>query len=113
MQLGRIVSIDGSRTAVGHDRYCSPKEAWCVAKLEGFARALLSLLADQNASSCWMSGSRARGTAGSGGDIDLIVVAPSERPYPEQPLDSLTALLCAGAPADILVYTPEEFRSMP
>ena len=71
--------MDGDRTAAGHNRCCSPKEAGCVANLEGFARALLPLLADQNRSSRWVSGSRGRGTAGSVGDIDPIVVAPSER----------------------------------
>ncbi|MDE0105741.1 MAG: nucleotidyltransferase domain-containing protein [Bryobacterales bacterium] len=104
--------MDGDRAAAGHEEYCSPKEAGSIETLEGFVGALRPLLEKQNASSCWVFGSHARGTAGSLSDIDLIVVAPSKRPFPERPLDYLGALRCAGAPVDILVYTPEEFRSM-
>ena len=45
-------------------------------------------------------------------DIDVIVVAPTERPFVERFRDYLPAFLDAGIGVDLLVYTPEEFTRM-
>lgn len=56
-------------------------------------------------------GSYARGDWGVGSDVDLIaIVARSARPYTERALDfELTGL---PVPADLLVYTEDEWRAL-
>ncbi len=62
--------------------------------------------------SAWLVGSRARGDAAPESDIDVILVAPSERPFVERFRDYLPAILAAGVGVDLLVYTPDEFDLM-
>lgn len=78
--------------------------------VEPFLSALRPLLAEQSARAAWIFGSHARGTAAPESDIDVIVVAPSERPFVDRFRDYLPAILAAGAAIDLVVYTPEEFE---
>lgn len=54
----------------------------------------------------------ARGTASAESDIDIIVVAPTNRPFVERFRDHLPAIVTASVGVDLLVYTPEEFARM-
>ena len=53
-----------------------------------------------------------RWTVAGDSDIDVIVVAPTKRPFVERFRDYLPAILDAGIGVDLLVYTPEEFTRM-
>ena len=57
----------------------------------------------------YLFGSRARGEADAHSDVDLIVVAPSSRPFVERFRDYEALLLGAPIGVDLLVDTPEEF----
>ena len=57
-------------------------------------------------------GSRARGEADAYSDYDLIVIKRTERPFIERLRDMVPYLVQFSHPADILVYTPEEFEQM-
>ena len=81
-------------------------------QLDSFLPALRSLLAAQDAHAAWIFGSYARGTARAESDIDLIVVAPTDRPFVERFRDYLPAIANADVGVDLLVYTPEEFARM-
>ena len=80
--------------------------------LERFLGVLKPLLTDHSAHSAWLVGSRARGDAAPESDIDVIIVAPTDRPFVERFRDYLPAVLAAGVGVDLLVYTPEEFEQM-
>ena len=80
--------------------------------LDRFLGALRPLLDAQDARAAWIFGSQARGTAGAGSDIDVIVVAPTDRPFVDRFRDYLPAIVDAGVGVDLLVYTPEEFARM-
>ena len=80
--------------------------------LRRFLGVLRPLLARNRALSAWIVGSRARGTAAPESDIDVIIVAPSERPFVDRFRDYLPAVLGAGVGVDLLVYTPEEYERM-
>ena len=83
-----------------------------MTQLDGFMGALRPLLDARGAHAAWIFGSHARGTAGADSDIDLIVVAPTERPFVDRFRDYLPAIVGAGVGVDLLVYTPEEFVRM-
>ena len=78
----------------------------------GFLQALRPLLAAQAAHAAWIFGSYARGTESARSDIDVIVVAPTCRPFVERFRDYLPAIANAEIAVDLLVYTPEEFARM-
>lgn len=80
--------------------------------MERFLATLRPLLARNGAVAAWVFGSHATETAGPGSDIDVIVVAPSDRSPVERPKDYLPAVLAAGTGVDIFVYTPEEFERL-
>ena len=80
--------------------------------MELFLTALRPLLATNGAVAAWVFGSHATGSAGPESDIDVIVVAPSDRPVVERPKDYLQAVLAAGKGVDLIVYTPEEFKRL-
>ena len=77
-----------------------------------FLAQLMPLLSRNSVHSAWLVGSRARGDAAPESDIDVILVAPSERPFVERFRDYLPAILAAGVGVDLLVYTPDEFDLM-
>ena len=55
-------------------------------------------------------GSHARGEAGSGSDIDLLIVAPSDRPRWKRTPRLYRLLAGLGVPKDIVWWTPEEIE---
>lgn len=81
-------------------------------QLEDFLGELRLLLVARGAHSAWVFGSCARGTAADESNIDVIVVAPTDRPFVERFRDYLPAIANAGVGVDLLVYTPEEFARM-
>ena len=77
-----------------------------------FLTKLRPLLRQNSARSAWLFGSHARGTAAPESDIDVIVVATTNRIPVERFRDYLPAILEAGVGVDLFVYTPEEFEQM-
>jgi predicted nucleotidyltransferase len=57
-------------------------------------------------------GSRARGEADEYSDYDLIVIKQTQRSFIERLQDMIPYLAAFDHPAQILVYTPEEFERM-
>ena len=57
-------------------------------------------------------GSRARGEADEYSDYDLIVIKCTDRPFLDRLRDIVPYLRQITRPAEILVYTPEEFARM-
>lgn len=57
-------------------------------------------------------GSRARGEQDAHSDYDLVVIKRTDRPFLERLRDMVPFLVEFGRPAEILVYTPEEFDRM-
>ena len=57
-------------------------------------------------------GSRARGEADAYSDYDLMVIKRTDRPFLDRWRDMVPYLRQITRPADILVYTPEEFERM-
>jgi len=57
-------------------------------------------------------GSRARGEADEHSDYDLMVIKRTDRPILDRLCDMVPYLRQITRPADILVYTPEEFARM-
>ena len=55
-------------------------------------------------------GSRARGTARPGSDVDLLIVADSTQPRFKRAARFYGALRDLPVPMDILVFTPQEIR---
>ncbi len=80
--------------------------------VERFLTKLRPLLRNNSARSAWLFGSHALGTAAPESDIDVIVVAPTDRIPVERFRDYLPAILEAGAGVDLFVYTPAEFEQM-
>ena len=80
--------------------------------LEAFPRRLRPLLDAHGARAAWIFGSHARGAAAVESDIDVLVVAPTERSFVERFRDYLPAIANADVGVDLLVYTPEEFAKL-
>lgn len=57
-------------------------------------------------------GSRARGDADDHSDYDLLVIKSTHRPFLDRLRDMVPYLVEFGRPAEILVYTPDEFERM-
>jgi predicted nucleotidyltransferase len=57
-------------------------------------------------------GSRARGDADEYSDYDIIVIKRTERLFLDRLIDMVDYIVEFGRPAEILVYTPEEFQRM-
>lgn len=84
-----------------------------VDPLDAFLGALLPLLREHKARAAYLVGSRARGTADERSDIDVIIIADSDRPETERFKDYLPAILAPFATAvDLTVYTPAEFQRL-
>jgi predicted nucleotidyltransferase len=74
----------------------------------GWIRRLPAILRAHEVHAAFLFGSWARGDSDALSDIDLIVVAPSRRPFVERFRD-YPDLVAAPAGIDLLVYTPAEF----
>jgi predicted nucleotidyltransferase len=83
-----------------------------VNPVESFFAALLPLLRQHRARAAYLIGSRARGHADEHSDIDVIIVAESDRPTVERFKDYLPAIVASTVGVDLFVYTPEEFDRM-
>jgi predicted nucleotidyltransferase len=71
-------------------------------------RRLPALLRRAGVHEAYLFGSWARNDADAHSDVDLMLVAPSRRPFVERFRD-YPALLRGPGALDLLVYTPEEF----
>jgi predicted nucleotidyltransferase len=80
--------------------------------LDRFLAALRPLLEEQGAVKAFLFGSWARGAADRYSDIDVIIVAETERPPVERFRDYLPAIVAARRGVDLFVYTPEEFAAL-
>lgn len=74
--------------------------------------ALRPLLRRHGAKAAYVVGSWARDEADAWSDVDLVIVAPSTRPFVDRFKDYLPAILAAPRPVELFVYTPEEFDRM-
>jgi predicted nucleotidyltransferase len=79
------------------------------AALTRWVRRLPVLLRGYGVREAYLFGSWARDDADALSDVDLMLVAPSTRPFVERFRDYPALLDLPGA-LDLLVYTPEEFR---
>ncbi len=73
---------------------------------------LVQLLRHYDPEQIILFGSRARGDADACSDYDVIVIKHTPRPFLERLRDMVPYLAEFDRPADILVYTPEEFARM-
>lgn len=80
--------------------------------LERFLAVLRPLLRQHRARAAYVIGSRARGTADEHSDIDVIIVAESDRPAIERFKDYLPAIVASPVGVDLFIYTPEEFEQL-
>lgn len=80
--------------------------------LEPLLNALRPLLSEHGAKAAYVVGSWARGEADDWSDVDVVIVAPSNRPAVERFKDYLPAILASPRAVDLFVYTPEEFERM-
>ncbi len=77
-----------------------------------FLDEIVRLLRDYEPERVILFGSRARGDADEHSDYDLIVIKRTTRPFLERMSDMVPYLIAFSRPAEILVYTPEEFERM-
>ncbi len=75
------------------------------------ARAVEKLSASADVKRISLFGSYARKTAGLFTDLDILVIMDSNKPFLERTRD-LYAHLALPVDADILCYTPDEFRRL-
>lgn len=73
---------------------------------------LVALLRHYEPERIILFGSRARGEADPWSDYDVIVIKRTDRPFLERLREMVPYLVEFGRPADVLVYTPEEFEGM-
>jgi len=74
-------------------------------------RRLPAVLRDYGVSEAYLFGSWGRGDPDEYSDIDLIVVAPSQRPFVERFRDYPELWRAAPTGIDLLIYTPDEFAT--
>ena len=76
-------------------------------------KAILPVLKKGGRQKAILFGSYARGDADEYSDIDLIIIAESERPFVERFKDFSALWKVSPVKAiDVLVYTPQEFQEM-
>ena len=75
------------------------------------AGAIASKLAPLDVERISLFGSYARGRADLFTDLDVLVIMNTDKPFIER-AGEICSLLCLPVDADILCYTPEEFRRM-
>ena len=73
---------------------------------------MLAILQSYDPERIILFGSRARGEADQYSDYDLIVIKRTDRPFLDRLRYMVPYLRQITRPADILVYTPEEFEHM-
>lgn len=73
---------------------------------------LVELLRKYGPEKIILFGSRARGDADAFSDYDVILIKRTDRPFLERLQEMVPYLVEFGRPAEILVYTPEEFEQM-
>lgn len=73
---------------------------------------LVRLLQNYDPEQIILFGSRARGEADEYSDYDVIVIKRTSRSFLERLQDMVPYLVAFAHPAEILVYTPEEFAQM-
>jgi predicted nucleotidyltransferase len=83
-----------------------------VDPLDTVLAVLRPLLREHGARAAYLIGSRARGTADQHSDIDLIIVAESDRSEVERFKDYLPAIVASPVGVDLFIYTPEEFERL-
>ena len=66
-------------------------------------------LAFKNIESCYLFGSSATGETNPWSDMDILIIAETDKPFIERPLD-YQELFELGVSVDIIVYTPGEFE---
>jgi predicted nucleotidyltransferase len=81
-------------------------------KTDPFLGKLVRLLLPYEPERIILFGSRARGEADEYSDYDLIVIKRTNRPFLERLQDMVPVLAEFERPAEILVYTPEEYAQM-
>lgn len=73
---------------------------------------LVTLLRRYEPERILLFGSRARGQADRQSDYDVVVIKRTGRPFLDRLRDMTPFLAEFDRPADVLVYTPEEFERM-
>jgi predicted nucleotidyltransferase len=73
---------------------------------------LISLLKDYEPERIILFGSHARGDADEHSDYDIVVIKRTQRSFLERLQDMVPFLVAFDRPAEILVYTPDEFEQM-
>jgi len=74
-------------------------------------RGIAAALAALDVEKISLFGSYARGRADLFSDLDILVIMDTDKPFIERP-GQIHSLLALPVDADILCYTPEEFRRM-
>ena len=60
----------------------------------------------------YVFGSYANGTADKYSDLDLVIIAETNRPFVERFRDFDTILEISPVPVELIIYTPNEFENM-
>ena len=79
--------------------------------LEYSAGQIVSKLSDLNVKKISLFGSYARGKSDLFTDLDVLVIMDTDRPFTER-ITEIYGLLALPVDADILCYTPQEFKRM-
>jgi len=79
--------------------------------LEYSAGQIVAKLSDLNVEKISLFGSYARGKSDLFTDLDVLVVMDTDKPFTERTTE-MYSLLALPVDADILCYTPQEFRRM-
>jgi predicted nucleotidyltransferase len=82
------------------------------AAFDPYLDKVVNLLKDYEPERIILFGSRARGEADQYSDYDLVVIKHTDRPFLERLKDMVPYLAAFDRPAEILVYTPDEFERM-
>ena len=75
-------------------------------------RRLVELLRGYDPERIILFGSRARGQQHEHSDYDVVVIKRTDHPFLERLREMVPYLVAFDRPAEILVYTPEEYESM-
>lgn len=75
-------------------------------------REIIELLKGYEPERIILFGSQARGEADEYSDYDLIVIKRTDKPFLDRLRDMVPYLVRFSRPAEILVYTPDEFERM-